>query len=162
MKPDAEELYALLVKDHADLELERQRIAAERDQLNAELDEIALATGYGERPEGQSGVHRAGDLAARLGKLSGELRLHLDMRCVAESTVAGVAKWLGMDEQGIFEDPSSVVLAVRAAQRERDELQAKGDALAKALEHIAHADCEHCDNRLCPTASEALKAWSEK
>jgi hypothetical protein len=38
---------------------------AEIARLTGELEEIALATGYGERPEGQSGVHRAsGELIA--------------------------------------------------------------------------------------------------
>lgn len=93
-----------------------QRGKARIAELERELDEIALATGFGERPEGQDGVHRAPDLALRLGKLSRERNLHRDMREVAESTIEGIAKWLGMDAQGLHEDPSSVVLPLRAEQ----------------------------------------------
>lgn len=55
-------------------------LLAERDELRRQIDEIALASGFGERPEGQGGVHRPEDLAQAIRDLTREHEREIDRR----------------------------------------------------------------------------------
>jgi hypothetical protein len=127
---------------------ERDALAATLAEREAQLDEIALATGWGERPEGQDGVNRAPDLAERVTKTLRRAALDKDMREIAERAVVAVGEWLKMDPQGIFEDPSSVVLAVRAARAE---------ALEEAKRAVSAA-IPWDEGPYCKLAIEAIRA----
>lgn len=114
-----------------------ERCKARAEKAEAELDRIALASGWGERPEGQSGVHRPADLAERIEKGLRERARYGELYRGTWETLEAVAKWLGLEAEGLAEDPSSAAIPRRKAEA----------ALGKAVEFIRLQDPRNAAER---------------